>query len=52
MTPVAGRAELEVIALDLLSSFMPVRKGVRLLGVTLSSLGAPDDHDPQMKLAL
>lgn len=40
---VADRQALERIALDLLSSVMPVPKGVRLLGVTLSSLSSEDD---------
>ena len=37
-SPVAGRDELERVSLDLLSAQMPVPKGVRLLGVTLSTL--------------
>jgi DNA polymerase IV len=36
--PVAGRGELERLSLDLLSALIPVPKGVRLLGVTLSML--------------
>jgi len=36
--PAAGRSEIERVSLDLLASLMPVPKGVRLLGVTLSSL--------------
>ena len=36
--PIAARAELERLGLDLLSALMPVPKGVRLLGVTLSAL--------------
>jgi DNA polymerase IV len=36
--PVAGRGELERLSLDILSALMPVPKGVRLLGVTLSTL--------------
>jgi DNA polymerase IV len=37
-SPVAGRDELERLSLDLLSAQMPVPKGIRLLGVTLSTL--------------
>jgi DNA polymerase-4 len=48
--PVASRAELEQLSLDLLARLMPVPKGVRLLGVTLSSLGT--DTGPQMSLRL
>ncbi|HXW72503.1 MAG TPA: DNA polymerase IV [Methylocella sp.] len=36
--PIAARAELERLSLDLLSALMPIPKGVRLLGVTLSAL--------------
>jgi DNA polymerase IV len=51
--PFAGRAELEEVSLDLLSSLTPAPKGVRLLGVTLSSLGPdPADTNPQMRFAL
>jgi DNA polymerase-4 len=51
--PVGGRAELERVSLELLQSLMPVPKGVRLLGVTLSMLGAEAaDSSPQMRLAL
>jgi DNA polymerase-4 len=53
---VASRAELEAISLDLLEQLMPTAKGIRLLGVTLSSLeGEGDDvppPPPQMSLAL
>ncbi|MDB5684633.1 MAG: polymerase [Sphingomonas bacterium] len=38
--PVADRAAIERVALDLLASVEPVDRGVRLLGLTLSSLGA------------
>jgi DNA polymerase-4 len=50
---VGGRAELERVSLELLQSLMPVPKGVRLLGVTLSMLGAEAaDSSPQMRLGL
>lgn len=51
--PVASAPELERIALELLSSLMPVPKGVRLLGVVLSSLATGSaPGGPQMSLAL
>jgi DNA polymerase-4 len=50
--PVAGRAELERLSLDLLAPLMPVPKGVRLLGVTLSSLASRSEPVPQMRLEL
>jgi DNA polymerase-4 len=49
---VAGRAELEQLSLDLLSRLMPVPKGVRLLGVTLSSLTTDTEAGSQMSLSL
>ena len=52
-SPVAGRAEFERTGLDLLAALMPVPKGVRLLGVTLSSLDGEAVPEPaQMSLAL
>jgi len=52
LAPVSARSELETISLDLLSSIMPMRTGVRLLGVTLSSLSALDEGSRQMRLGL
>jgi DNA polymerase IV len=52
---IACQNELEEISLDLLEQIMPARKGVRLLGVTLSSLdgeGEPAAGPAQMRLAL
>jgi DNA polymerase-4 len=54
-SPVASLAELEETSLDLLQQLMPVPKGIRLLGVTLSSLeteGEAAGAHPQMSLAL
>jgi DNA polymerase IV len=49
--PVAGRGELERLSLDILSALMPVPKGVRLLGVTLSTLSTDAaDSGSQMLL--
>ncbi len=51
--PVAARAELERISLDLLRPLFPSPRGVRLLGVTLSNLGAEAAPGPvQMTLGL
>lgn len=48
--PVAARTQLESVTLDLLRSLLPVPKGVRLLGVTLSSLGEEVPATPQLQL--
>ncbi|MFF0952156.1 DNA polymerase IV [Rhizobium leguminosarum] len=51
--PVADAGEFAEIVELLLSPIFPVSKGIRLLGVTLSSLDAVDDRDkPQLALAL
>ena len=51
--PIGSRDELTRLSLDLLAGIMPVPKGIRLLGVTLSSLNNGDlDDSPQMELAL
>ncbi|BBU60866.1 DNA polymerase IV 2 [Methylosinus sp. C49] len=51
--PIASRAALEACALALLRPLFPSEKGVRLLGVTLSSLApAGGNDDPQMSLAV
>jgi len=50
---VTCREALEVAGVGLLRSVLPVSKGVRLLGITLSALGADEDHEsPQLTLAL
>ena len=51
--PVSDRSTFASISAELLAAQFPMRKGVRLIGVSLSSLGAdPGDDDPQMALAL
>jgi DNA polymerase-4 len=53
--PVASRAELERISLGLLAPLCPAARGVRLLGVTVSSLTSKEDEPArveQMSLAL
>ncbi len=48
-----ARAEIERIGLDLLASLFPMEKGVRLLGVSLSSLDIARRRDAaQLKLGL
>jgi DNA polymerase IV len=52
---IACQAELERISLDLLTQLMPLSKGIRLLGITLSSLHTADEQavrNPQMALTL
>ncbi|SCB37580.1 DNA polymerase IV [Rhizobium lusitanum] len=52
-TPVASAAEIAEIVELLLSPIFPVAKGIRLLGVTLSSLDVADEgSQPQLALAL
>jgi DNA polymerase-4 len=51
--PVTERSTFASISAQLLAAQFPLRKGVRLLGVTLSSLCTDlRDDDPQMTLAL
>jgi DNA polymerase-4 len=45
-TSIATQAELEQSSLALLGSVFPLRKGIRLLGVTLSSLGEEQSKPP------
>jgi DNA polymerase-4 len=53
VAPVAGAAEIAEIVGLLLSPIFPVAKGIRLLGVTLSSLDAAEERsEPQLALAL
>jgi DNA polymerase-4 len=52
-TDVESRSRLEQVSLELLSALLPTSKGVRLLGVTLSSLSTERDPDnQQLALAL
>jgi DNA polymerase-4 len=53
VAPVASAAEIAEIVALLLSPIFPVPRGIRLLGVTLSSLDAVDEgSEPQLALAL
>ena len=49
---VASCADLSKIAIGLLQENMPLPKAVRLLGVSLSSLHAGDDTEPQLAFGL
>jgi DNA polymerase-4 len=52
-TPIGSRSLLEQASLELLLSILPVPQGVRLLGITLSSLNTgPEPQDLQLALAL
>ena len=50
--PVAERAEIREQALALLRAEFPVPRSVRLIGVTLSALGAPSEPPGQARLPL
>ena len=52
--PIPDRSTLATISAEILAVQFPMRKGVRLIGVSLSSLcaGAIRDADHQMILAL
>jgi DNA polymerase-4 len=51
--PIDSRDELTRLSLELLAGIVPVAKGIRLLGVTISSLNnSGADDNPQMELAL
>src|SRR6266516_3095188 len=51
--PISDRSMLASVSAELLAAQFPMRKGVRLIGVSLSSLCAdPADVDMQMTLAL
>jgi DNA polymerase-4 len=51
--PLSTLGTLEQISFDLLNVIFPSAKGVRLLGVSLSSLGRADDMgDHQLLLSL
>jgi DNA polymerase-4 len=44
--PIHDRDEFAHTARDLLSQVLPVERGVRLLGLTLSALAGPEAPDP------
>ena len=50
---IESRAAVTKASLELLNLLFPVRKGVRLLGVTLSSLNTENETEPsQLSLTL
>ncbi|MDR3635460.1 MAG: DNA polymerase IV [Isosphaeraceae bacterium] len=49
---IATQAAIEAIVYALLESFFPVSKGIRLLGVTLSSLSAETGGEHQLRLPI
>jgi hypothetical protein len=49
---VSSSGELECLSVALLQNEMPVRKPVRLLGVSLSALQHADDAEPQLALPM
>jgi DNA polymerase-4 len=51
LTPFATQAAIEAIVYELLESLFPVSKGIRLLGVTLSSLGDGTRFEHQLRLS-
>jgi DNA polymerase IV len=46
------RAEIEQLSYALLKPLFPVTKGIRLLGITLSSLGEQLGSEPQLSLSI
>lgn len=51
-SPVANEAAIAAVIERLLHGLMPLRQGVRLLGVTLHNLGIADDTQPALPLEL
>ena len=52
-TAVESKTGLEEVSLELLAALFPIRAGVRLLGITLSSLNTERASEPrQLALAL
>ena len=53
VVPISDRSTLEAVSLELLAAQFPLRKGVRLIGVSISSLCTVSTQvDPQMNLSL
>ena len=49
--PITNQAELEHVSIALLEPFFPLQRGIRLLGVTLSSLNdGPTEAEAQLRL--
>ena len=50
--PVASREALHAASVQLMQSVYPLSKGIRLVGVTLSSFGVREPASEQLSLAL
>jgi DNA polymerase-4 len=50
--PVTTESAVEAIVYSLLESLFPVTKGIRLLGVSLSSLGDESGDEQQLRLSI
>lgn len=48
-SPITGQADFEQVATGLLEAVFPTRKGIRLLGISLSSLGDEADDVTQLR---
>jgi DNA polymerase IV len=48
--PVRTRSELEQLGDALLEPLFPVARGIRLLGISMSSLGAEEAEQPEFSL--
>jgi DNA polymerase-4 len=46
---ITSRTDFEQVATGLLAAIFPTRKGIRLLGISLSSLGDEADDDTQLR---
>ena len=51
-TQIGTRGELELLGNALLEPLFPVAKGVRLIGVSLSSLAEESEREPEFSLPL
>ena len=52
LSAVSSRSDLERFSVALLQQEMPIRKPVRLLGISLSSLQGDDKEEPQLGLPI
>jgi DNA polymerase IV len=48
-SPITGQTDFEQVAIGLLEALVPTRKGIRLLGISLSSLGDETDDETQLR---
>jgi DNA polymerase-4 len=52
LTPISDQATLRAMGIDLVRSVYPLKKGIRLLGVTLSNFDGAAEEPPQLRLPL